>query len=242
MKRTKVPRNNKHHRTSNLCNFDIKEVKPLTQNQTIAFEHYYNGKHLLLHGEPGTGKTFLALYLFLADLIKGNTDCTKLVIVRSSTPTKDIGFLPGNEQEKLSVYQAPYQAIISELTGRDDAYSIMTEKRIIQFESTSFLRGTTIDDSLILFDEYQNATDIEMHTVLTRLGSSSRIILAGDEYQNDLSNSRHLVSSARTVQKILGIMPSVATIKFDIDDIVRSGFCKEYLVARSSFFNRTNPN
>lgn len=221
-------------------NLEIKPVQPITDNQRRAFESYYNDKHLVLHGSAGTGKTYIALSLFFNDLINNNTDCTSLTIIRSATPSKEIGFLKGDEKEKVAVYETPYIALINELFGRDDAYAILRDKLIVKFESTSFLRGQTLRNTLILFDEYQNATDVEGHTVLTRMGENSRIILVGDTKQNDLLTTR-TKSGIHVLNSVLRMIPSVDFIEFTSNDIVRSGFCKEYIIAREQYDqNNTN--
>ena len=220
----------------------ITSVCPKTDNQQKTFEAYDEGKHLILHGSPGTGKTFLSLYLALYDLFeyKENT-YEKIVIIRSAQPSKDIGFLPGKESEKMSNYQAPYKSITTELFGRGDAYEILKTKGLIEFQSTSFLRGTTIDNAIIILDEAQNLNYMEIKTVLTRVGENSRMIICGDVLQDDLTSSRYNQESGLVqAMEVFRNVPSMAKIEFTIEDIVRSGFVKEFIVAESMLYDRSS--
>lgn len=211
----------------------LREIKPKTQNQQEVFEQYDNEKHVLLHGSPGTGKTFLSLYLALYDLFEYKDNSKdKIVIVRSAQPSKDIGFLPGKETEKMANYEAPYKSICAELFNRGDAYDILKQKGIVEFQSTSFLRGTTIDNAIIILDEAQNLSYMELKTVLTRVGDSSRIVVCGDILQDDLTSSRYNQESGlEGIMRIFKRMNSMAHVEFGIDDIVRSGFVREFIIA-----------
>lgn len=211
-------------------NFELKSIIPITDNQIKAFNSYEDGNHLFLHGCAGTGKTFVSFYLALRELMSKKTKRNRLVVIRNAQSSKDIGFLPGTEKEKLAVYEAAYKAICSELFNRGDAYDILKTKGIIEFHSTSFLRGTTIDNAIILVDEVQNQRYTEMRTVLTRTGDNSRIILCGDTKQDDLTSERFKETSGlRDMMKVFDNMDSMSTIHFEIEDIVRSGFVKEFL-------------
>ena len=164
----------------------------------------------------------------------GHARRNKLVIIRTAQSSKDIGFLPGSEKEKLAVYEAAYRAICSELFHRDDAYEILKQKGIVEFHSTSFLRGTTIDDSIILIDEVQNCRYQELRTVLTRTGDKSRVILCGDTKQDDLTSTRYNESSGlKDMMKVFNRMGHMSTVQFDIDDIVRSGFVRDFIIAEN---------
>jgi phosphate starvation-inducible protein PhoH len=211
----------------------LQPILPKTTNQQKTFDAYDDEKNLLLHGSPGTGKTFLSLYLSLYDLFN-YTDNTrdKIVIIRSAQPSKDIGFLPGKENEKLANYEAPYKGICTELFRRGDAYEILKMKNVIEFQSTSFLRGTTIDNSIVILDEAQNLSYMELKTVLTRIGDNTRIIICGDIFQDDLTSARYnQISGLTQIMKIFNRMDSMEHIEFGIDDIVRSGFVKEFIIA-----------
>jgi phosphate starvation-inducible PhoH-like protein len=204
-------------------NFDLKDIEPLTQGQVKVFE---SDKNLMLHGCAGTGKTFISLYLALDDLQKA--DAEKIVIVRSAVPTREMGFLPGTEKEKAQVYENPYSNIMKDLFGRgDDPYGQLKQKGIINFITTSYIRGITFHDSVIIVDECQNMTFHELDSIITRVGNNCRIIFCGDFFQADLRNSG--------IKEFMGILKSMDRfdfIEFGIQDIVRSDFVKSYLIEK----------
>ena len=204
---------------SGLSLFDI---EPLTQNQILAFE---SDNHLVLHGVAGTGKTFISCYLAFDDMIKGLYD--RLIIIRSAVPTRDMGFLPGSEKEKSAVYEEPYKNIAIELFDRGDAYEILKTKGLVHFMTTSFIRGVTLKDSVILIDECQNMTFHELDSIITRVGRNCRIIFSGDFKQTDIKNT-----GVRPFVRILETMGSFDLVDFEVKDIVRSDFVKEYIIAR----------
>ena len=214
--------------------FELKHIYPITDNQVKTFNAYERGDNLFLHGCAGTGKTFISFYLALREVMNQKSNCNKVVIIRNAQSSKDIGFLPGSEKEKLAVYEAAYKGICSELFHRDDAYDILKQKGIIEFHSTSFLRGTTIEDSIILVDEVQNQRYVELRTVLTRTGDHSRVILCGDTKQDDLTSERYKESSGlRDMMKVFQRMDQMSTVEFEIDDIVRSGFVRDFIIAEN---------
>lgn len=199
----------------------------MTGNQGVAFKDYKNGQNLLLHGFAGTGKTFIALALALQEPDKN------VVIVRSAVQTRDIGFQPGDANAKMKVYEAPYYDICSKLYGRGDAYDILKQKRKVSFMPTSFIRGLTLDDSVIIIDEAQNMSDMELHSVITRVGNNSRLIICGDVRQDDLTNPRFKeVSGLSKIIKILKQMNAISCIEFVEKDIVRGEFIKDYIITR----------
>jgi phosphate starvation-inducible protein PhoH and related proteins len=208
-------------------NFKLKHITPLTQNQRIAFEAFNKNKNLVLYGYAGTGKTFIALYLAFEKLLNNN-NYKKICIIRSAVPSRSIGFLPGTKQEKSVVYEMPYINICNELFGSTDSYKNLKNKGILEFEITSYLRGVTLDESIIIIDEWQNMTWEELYTILTRVGNNSTVILSGDINQCDLIKEE---SGFRTMKKVLEKMPSIHFQNFEIDDIVRSGFVKSLIVA-----------
>lgn len=214
-------------------NFELRDIKPITDNQRLTFESYEDGYNLFLHGSPGTGKSFLSLYLSLKEVLDNkDNDIYKIVIIRSAQPSKNIGYLPGSEQQKMAVYESPYVSICTELLGRGDAYEILKQKGIIEFHSTSFLRGLTFDNACIIIDEAQNSSFMELKTVLTRVGDNSRVIVCGDIYQDDLTSERfNEQSGLPKLKTIFDLIPSMETIEFSVDDIVRSGFVKSFIEA-----------
>lgn len=214
--------------------FQIGQIQPITDNQIHTFNAYDKGDNLFLHGCAGTGKTFISIYLALKEIENPRSKRRKLVIIRSAQSSKDIGFLPGDEKRKLEVYEAPYKAICAELYHRDDAYDILKQKGIVEFHSTSFLRGTTIDDAIILIDECQNTRYVELRTVLTRTGDKSRVILCGDTKQDDLTSERFKESSGLSdMMRVFKRMDDMTSIQFEVDDIVRSGFVRDFIIAEN---------
>jgi phosphate starvation-inducible PhoH-like protein len=224
------PKKSSKTQKSNVLNFDIKKIYPKTENQQRVFDFYDAGKHLLLSGVPGSGKTFLASYFALRDTIETSL-YNKIIIIRSSCPTREIGFLPGDVQEKMDVYLTPYRTIINDLFGRDDAFDILHKKGIIETESTSFLRGITYSNCFIIADEVQNFSLHEFSTVISRLGENSKIILCGDFQQSDLNPKKEL-SGILDFAKIADIMKEFEQVDFTVDDIVRSDIVKSFIIAK----------
>jgi phosphate starvation-inducible protein PhoH len=207
-----------------------KEIIPLTDNQRITFDAFEDGKHLLLAGTAGTGKSFLSIYLGIKEILE-KQEQKKLVIIRSVVPTRDMGFLPGTNAEKAKVYEAPYYSIFAEIFQRGDAYEYMKKKEVVEFITTSFVRGITIRDSIVIIDEFQNMTAGELHTVFTRIGKNCRVVFAGDLKQTDLTTKKEYSGFSDFI-KILKKMKSFSIIEFNKQDIVRSSLVKEYIIAR----------
>ena len=209
------------------------DIRPMTDNQAVAFESWESGVNLMLHGIAGTGKTFLGLYFSLKEVMSKNTQYKKVFIVRSVVPTRDIGFLPGSQKDKMKVYEAPYYDIASKLFNRGDAYEILKQRNNVEFISTSFLRGSTFDDCIIVVDEVQNMSDQELHTVMTRVGENCRIIFCGDVKQDDLTSERKKeMSGLRLFMKVIKKMKEFNFIEFEASDIVRSKLVKSYIIER----------
>lgn len=201
-------------------------IEPKTVNQKKAFDAFYKNKNLLLHGVAGTGKTFIALYLALESVITGESP-KPIVIIRSVVPVREMGHLPGSIKEKTECYEEPYSSLLSELV--DQPYTWMKNNNYIEFTSTSFLRGMTYRDCIIIVDECQNMSDQEIHTIMTRVGEGSKIILCGDFRQKDYMRE---ISGINNLIKITKGMKSFSVIEFEKEDIVRSGFVKEYILSR----------
>jgi phosphate starvation-inducible protein PhoH len=213
-------------------NFNLKKIEPLTDNQKLSFEAYQQGKNLMLHGIAGTGKSFISIYLGLQEILSENSRYKKLVIVRSVVPTRDMGFLPGNSKEKAKVYEAPYYAICSELFNRGDAYEYLKNKNVVEFISTSFIRGITLNDCIIIVDEIANLTLHELDSVITRVGRNCRVIFSGDFRQSDFSKEQDkngLIDFMRIIER----MKSFTFIDFDENDIVRSSMVKDYIIQKN---------
>jgi phosphate starvation-inducible protein PhoH len=212
-------------------NFTLKKINPLTENQRRTFNAYDNDKHLLLIGTAGTGKSFLSIYLGMQDIMEQRTH-EKMIIIRSVVPTRDMGFLPGSNKEKSKVYEAPYYAIFSELFGRGDAYDYLKNKNLVEFMTTSFVRGITLSDCVIIVDEIQNMNAQEVNSIFTRIGKNCRVMFAGDIKQNDLSNKKHDVSGFRDFIKVIHQMKSFAMVDFQAEDVVRGDLVREYILTR----------
>lgn len=207
--------------------FQLLDIIPLTLNQRKTFQAFNSGKDLFLHGIAGTGKTFISIYLALKEIERKNFD--KIIIYRSTVPSRDMGFLPGSLKEKTKVYEAPYHGICEKLYNRSDAYDILKQKKIIEFESTAFVRGITIEDSIVIIDESQNLNWMEIYSIMTRLGNNTRIVICGDYRQTDLHKEQSGISKLTRV--ISRMNDTFSSIDFTIDDIVRSAKVKKFIIA-----------
>ena len=222
---------------------NLKTFHPLTENQKTFFDAYRQGEpNIILHGVAGTGKSFCAVYKGIEEVLNKDNGFQQVVIVRSAVQSREIGHLPGSEKDKLEIFQQPYKQIATSLFGRPDAYQRLTEQGHVMFVSTSFVRGMTFDNSIIIVDETQNLTLEECHAIATRIGYRSKIIWCGDYRQNDLYRKKNDVSGILPFFNILSRMPSFCRIEFGIDDIVRSELCKEYIIAKMEYDQETDLN
>ena len=169
--------------------FNLMDIYPKTDNQEVFFNNYESNKSQLLLGYPGTGKTFMAMQKSFEEIGSPASDYSKLVIVRSAVPTRDLGFLPGTLEEKAAVYELPYSSICTELFGRGDAYSILKKRGTIDFITTSFIRGITLEHAIVIVDEFENMTTHEASSLVTRIGQSCKIIFCGDLLQTDFTRA-----------------------------------------------------
>jgi predicted ribonuclease YlaK len=215
---------------------DMKTFQPLTENQNKFFQAYKQGDYFIaLHGVAGTGKTFSALYKAIEEVLdKGNT-FEKIIVVRSAVQSREIGHLPGSIDEKMEIYQQPYRQICETLFGRRDAWDRLEEQGHIEFISTSFIRGMSFDNAIIIVDEMQNMTFEEIDTVMTRVGNQSKIIWCGDYRQTDLNKKKNDVSGLLKFFDIAYHMGAFTRIEFTPDDIVRSSLVKDYILAKLKF-------
>ena len=203
----------------------------ITHNQKIAYDSWDDGDHLVLAGSAGTGKTFIGMYLALSDVLDKAYEQDKLVIVRSVVPTREMGYLPGSIEEKVDAYTAPYRSIATELFNEKQAYAMLETQGAISFMSTSFIRGQTIDDAVILVDEMQNLTYHELDSIITRVGRNTRIIFSGDYYQSDL-NKEADKNGVLDFLNIMEVMNNFTTVEFGWADIVRSDFVRDYIMTK----------
>jgi|TARA_R100000482_G_scaffold80696_1_gene31771 predicted ribonuclease YlaK len=211
------------------------DIEPLTENQTRVFDAYKEDKNVYAYGAAGTGKTFIMLYLALKEVLNPLTPYTRVVIVRSLVSTREIGFLPGDHEDKASLYQIPYKNMVKymfELPTDNDfdmLWGNLKTQESIKFWSTSFIRGTTLDDCILIVDEAQNLNFHELDSIITRVGENCKIHFCGDAAQSDLvkTNERNGILD---FMKILAAMPEFESIEFGVDDIVRSGLVKSYIL------------
>ena len=221
----------KQHKSQKpIQHFLLRGIEPLTDNQRKTFQAYHLGKHLMLHGVAGTGKTFISLYLALEEILKKNSDYDGIVIVRSVVPSRDMGFLPGSASEKAKVYEEPYREICDDVFGRGDGYDILRNKKLVSFVTTSHLRGMTFHNRILIVDETQNMSGGELDTVITRVGQNCKIIFCGDFKQTDLNNRER--GGFFNFMEIIKRMNNFEFIEFGIDDIVRSDMVKEYITIK----------
>jgi predicted ribonuclease YlaK len=210
-------------------------VKPLTDNQKKAWDAYKKGKNLLMFGAAGTGKTFISLHLALNEVLDNRTPYETVYLVRSAVPTREIGFLPGDEEDKTALFQVPYQNMVKFMfeqpneTAFNNLYDRLKSQGSLFFLTTSFLRGITLDNAIIIVDECQNLNFHELDSITTRVGQNSKILFCGDFFQTDLSK-QYEKEGLMKFKEILDAMEAFETVEFGIGDIVRSGFVKEYLI------------
>jgi len=215
----------------------FKEIKPLTPNQERFFDQYDEGKNLVAYGCAGTGKTFITLYRALKDVLDPKTPYDKVYIVRSLVATREIGFLPGDHEDKSWLYQIPYKHMVKYMFQmQDDAafemlYSNLKAQGTIDFWSTSFIRGTTFDNAILIVDEFQNLNFHELDSMITRVGENSKIMFCGDASQTDLVKQNERTGIVDFI-RILRNMASFDIIEFNAEDICRSGLVKEYIIAK----------
>ena len=219
-------------------NLDImKAIEPLTDNQEEFFRSYKLDQNIVAYGCAGTGKTFIALYNALRDVLDEKSQYEKIYIVRSLVATREIGFLPGDHEDKSSLYQIPYKNMVKYMFEMPDdsafemLYGNLKTQGTISFWSTSFIRGTTLDNAIIIVDEFQNLNFHELDSIITRVGENSKIMFCGDATQSDLIKSNEK-NGIVDFMKILRIMPSFDIVEFGAEDIVRSGLVKEYILAK----------
>lgn len=215
----------------------LANIEPITENQKRLFESYIEGKHIVAHGSPGTGKTLITLYNALKEVLDERTPYEKVYIARSLLPTRDVGYLPGDLSEKSDVYQNPYKSMVKRMflmpsdVDFEMLYGNLKSQGSIEFISTSFLRGITLDDCIIVVDEFSNLNFHELCSIITRSGENCKIMFCGDINQSDLvkNNDRDGVYD---FMRILKDMPSFDVIEFGIDDIVRSKLVKQFMIAK----------
>jgi predicted ribonuclease YlaK len=208
---------------------DLKSLSPLTYNQKTMFDLFYD-TNLVCYGSAGTGKSYCALYLAFKDILV-EKQYQKVIIIRSTVPTREMGFLPGTLEEKEAVYETPYEDILADLFKRGSTYKDMKKAGILEFKSSSFIRGLTWDNCIIIIDEAQNMTIEELNSIMGRIGQNSKVIVLGDTLQNDLTKRSNDQSGFPIFLNVIKKMDCFEEIQFSKEDIVRSGFVKEWITA-----------
>ena len=215
------------------------DITPLTGNQELFFDQWGEGKNIFAYGAAGTGKTFIALYLAMQDILNEESPYEKLYIVRSLVATREIGFLPGTHEDKASLYQIPYKNMVKHMFEMPDdnsfemLYENLKHQETVSFWSTSFLRGTTLDNAIVIVDECQNLNFHELDSIMTRIGQDSKICFCGDVNQSDLQKTNER-TGILDFQRILENMEEFSMVEFGVNDIVRSGLVKSYLISKMS--------
>lgn len=200
---------------------------PLTENQKRVLKSRKD--HLLVQGPAGTAKTYSVLARGLVKVSAGDVD--QIIIIRSPVEIRKIGHLPGDADEKMDPYAAPYIGLLAEISPKMN-YRALVSKRLLCFTPTTFLRGTTFHNSFVIVDEYQNLSEHELDTVMTRVGQGTQLCVVGDPAaQSDLP--RHEQGEQADIIDTFASMECVDHVQFSVEDVVRSGFVKDYHIARS---------
>lgn len=213
---------------------DLRTIRPMNEAQRQFFESYIMGANVIGNGSAGTGKSFCALYLALNDVLDEEKEQEKIIIVRSAVPSREIGHLPGDMKEKMAVYEEPYKDIVGNLLRKAKAYDDMKDAGKIEFMPTSFVRGLTWDNCVVVVDEAQNMTLQEIHSVITRVGENTKMVICGDIGQNDLVVRKSDVTGFLEVLKIAERMDEFDIVNFTEQDIVRSKFVKSWIIAKQA--------
>jgi len=214
------------------------DIKPLTDNQKKFFDAYKEGRNLFAYGAAGTGKTFIALYLALKDVLEQFTPYEKVYVVRSLVATREIGFLPGDHEDKAALYQIPYKNMVKYMFEMQDEtefemlYGALKAQETIRFWSTSFLRGTTMDNCIIIVDEMQNLNFHELDSIITRVGENCKIVFCGDAAQSDLVKTNERNGILDFMKIIQAMTEDFTCVEYDVNDIVRSGFVRNYIMTK----------
>jgi len=210
---------------------DLSDLEPLTKSQKEVFDAFEKDYSIVMAGSAGTGKTFMALGLALEEVLDKSSGYNKVVIIRSIVPTRDIGFLPGNEDEKKDAYTGPYKSICTELFNDPEAWTKLTNNGTIEFMSTSFIRGTTLSDAVVIIDEMQNLNFHELDSVITRIGQNCKFLMCGDYYQSDFDKEKDKNGILQFLE-ILEMLQKFKIVEFNWEDIVRSDFVRDYIMTK----------
>ena len=234
-KQSKRAKRKQRRSTAAVFSLRMNDIVPKTDNQELVFNSFEDGEHLFLHGFAGTGKTFIAIYLAMKEILNPNSQYSRMIIVRSAVPTRNIGFLPGSEMEKTEIYELPYYDIYSKLFNRGDAYEIAKRKGLVTFLSTSHIRGITLDNCIVIIDECENLNFHENDTIITRLGENTRVVFCGDFGQSDFTNNNERLGILKFMD-IIQELNEFRFVEFEEDDIVRGPLVKNYIIAKNRMY------
>lgn len=214
---------------------DLEQIQPKNKNQELAFQLWQRDQVdcLALTQQAGVGKTLLAMYFALESVLDESTPFEKVVVIRSAVQGRDIGFLPGSEEEKNAQYEEPYSQACDFLFPWKNSYLSLKKAGKLEFRNTSFLRSINLEKSVVVLDESQNCTFGELMTGITRVANRSKFILCGDYNQNDLYRKNNDVSGLLKFLEVYRNMRDVncGEVRFELEDIVRSGIAKAALVS-----------
>lgn len=213
---------------------DLRTIKAITPPQEDMIHSYINNYDVCAYGSAGTGKTLIALYLAFLDILDENKPYNKLIIVRSIVSTRDPGHLPGTLEEKAAPHEATYPPLFRKLFGKASTYKDMKSSGLVEFHTTSFVRGLTWDDAVVIFDESANTNLEEFDSVMTRMGKNTRVLVLGDIKQNDLANSTREKSGFAESLRVMEAIDNFSMVRFVSQDVVRSGFVKAWIQAREA--------
>lgn len=211
----------------------LAKLEPMTSNQEVVFKNWEKN-NMVLSGSAGTGKTFISLYLALKDVLDKNTQYEKVLIVRSAVPTRDMGFLPGTQEEKEAAYTLPYQVIVNDLFQDREAWDKLTQLKQVEFCTTSYLRGMTFNDCIIIVDEAQNCNYHELCSIITRVGENCKFVMCGDYYQSDFTRQGDK-DGINDFLNILENMNNFEVVEFVWKDIVRSGLVRDFIMTKELY-------
>lgn len=221
--------------TKKFSMYDLNKITPMTRNQELTFDLWRENHNLILAGSAGCGKTFLSIYLAMRDILDPRTPYEKLIIFRSAVPTRDMGFVKGTQEEKTAVYEMAYHQIFDEIFPKIKQYQYLKAAGLVDFQTTSYVRGVTFNNAIVIFDEFQSANFHELFTVATRIGQDSKIIFCGDAAQNDLLKSKNDQSGFQKFIKVASYVPEFRQVTFTREDIVRSEFVKSLIIASEKY-------
>jgi len=204
-----------------------KEIAPKTTNQRLYVDAIRDHDLTFGIGPAGTGKTYLAMAMAVADLFRGKY--SRIILTRPAVEAGEkLGFLPGDLAEKVNPYLRPLYDALHDMVSLEKAQT-MIERGTIEVAPLAFMRGRTLNNAFVILDEAQNTTREQMKMFLTRLGFESKAVITGDITQVDLPTAQ--VSGLHDAWKILQSIEGIAFIEFEDRDVVRHPLVKRIITA-----------